>query len=148
MKVFKIGKERFFFWAKLLINYNVFVNFLLFILFVKVKTQITKYCFMKNDERNKEILFSLMVLPKKKKKKIKNKYWNAWSWKYSRCFWQPATFCGQSQAWVSSLYSRPPIQNCSVAVPFQQVQYLVQLVSWPKIPYSQSQCSVLWGGSK
>jgi hypothetical protein len=27
-------------------------------------------------------------------------------------------------------------------------QYLVQDVSCPKIPYNQSQCSVLWGGSK
>ena len=51
-----------------------------------------------------------------------------------RCFWHPATFCGQSQAWVSSLYRRPPMQNCSVAVPFQQVQYLVQDVSCPNIP--------------
>ena len=40
------------------------------------------------------------------------------------------------------------MQNCSVAVPFQQVQYLVHEVSWPKMPYNQSQCSVLMGGSK
>ena len=25
------------------------------------------------------------------------------SWIFLRCFWHPATFCGQSQAWVSSL---------------------------------------------
>jgi len=53
---------------------------------------------------------------------------------HNGCFWHPATFCGQSHAWVSSLYRRPPMQNCSVAVPFQQVQYLVQDVSCPNIP--------------
>lgn len=41
---------------------------------------------------------------------------------YLRCFWHPSTFSGQSQLWAFSLYSRPPMHNCSVAVPFQQVQ--------------------------
>jgi len=67
---------------------------------------------------------------------------------HNGCFWQPPTFCGQSHACVSSLYSRPPTQCCSVAVPFQHVQYRVHDVSWPKMPYSQSQCSVLMGGSE
>lgn len=39
------------------------------------------------------------------------------------------------------------MHSCSVAVPFQQVQYLVHEVSWPKMPYSQSQCSVEIGAS-
>jgi len=66
----------------------------------------------------------------------------------SGCFWHPPTFWGQSHACVSSLYKSPPTQCCSVEVPFQQVQYRVHDVSWPKIPYSQSQCSVLIGGSE
>lgn len=41
---------------------------------------------------------------------------------YLRCFWHPSTFSGQSQLWAFSLYSKPPMHNCSVAVPFQQVQ--------------------------
>lgn len=41
---------------------------------------------------------------------------------YLRCFWQPSTFSGQSQLCAFSLYSKPPMHNCSVAVPFQQVQ--------------------------
>lgn len=68
--------------------------------------------------------------------------WKTTGQRHSRCFWHPSTFSGQSQLWAFSLYSRPPIHNCSVAVPFQQVQYRVQLVSCPKIPYSQSQFSV------
>lgn len=60
---------------------------------------------------------------------------------YSRCFWQPSTFSGQSHECVFSLYSNPPMHSCSVAVPFQHVQYRVQDVSWPNMPYSQSQWS-------
>lgn len=40
------------------------------------------------------------------------------------------------------------MHNCSVAVPFQQVQYRVHEVSCPKMPYSQSQWSVWTGPSK
>ncbi|KAK3928150.1 Acetate kinase [Frankliniella fusca] len=61
---------------------------------------------------------------------------------------RPSTLSGQSQECVSSLYRRPPMQSCSVAVPFQHVQYLVHDDSWPKMPYSQSQCSVLMGPSE
>lgn len=39
------------------------------------------------------------------------------------------------------------MQSCSVAVPFQHVQYRVHDVSWPKIPYSQSQWSFEIGPS-
>jgi len=67
--------------------------------------------------------------------------------KYLRCFWHPSTFSGQSQEWVFSLYNNPPMHSCSVAVLFQQVQYRVQDVSWPNIPYSQSQCSRAIGPS-
>lgn len=85
---------------------------------------------------------------------------------YLRCFWHPSTFwkqimnyhqsrswkmwtqtSGQSQLCATSLYSNPPMQSCSVAVPFQHVQYRVQDVSCPKMPYSQSQCSFEIGPS-
>lgn len=39
------------------------------------------------------------------------------------------------------------MHSCSVAVLFQQVQYRVQDVSWPNMPYSQSQCSRAIGPS-
>jgi len=40
------------------------------------------------------------------------------------------------------------MHSCSVAVLFQQVQYLVHDVSWPNMPYSQSQCSLAIGPSE
>lgn len=73
------------------------------------------------------------VFDKRKLIKIKSKY--------SRCFWHPSTFSGQSQECMFSLYNSPPMHSCSVAVPFQQVQYRVHEVSWPNMPYSQSQWS-------